>query len=162
MPSLPSKFFDNPKLIADLVRKMNMQDQVIVKTPPEQHYFDCVAEVANDLPYMTIVREEDTCYQYLSERRDIRYTGAEVVFKHDDSMLASVEYIEAMHKLGKKVWINSIRFNDGNPLAGSRFDDLALCDDPDYVWGWMAEMGYDMIQTDWTLQLFQYLRMHGY
>lgn len=38
-----------------------------------------------------------------------------------------------------KVWINSIRFNDANPLAGSRHDDVALCDDPDKVWGWMAK-----------------------
>lgn len=61
-----------------------------------------------------------------------------------------------------KVWINSIRFNDANPLAGSRYDDVALCDDPDKVWGWMAKKGYDIIQTDWTLPLFQDLRMRGY
>lgn len=50
----------------------------------------------------------------------------------------------------------------GNTLAGSRFDDLALWDDPDKVWGWMAQKGYDIIQTDWTLALFQYLRPRGY
>ena len=156
------KFFDNPKEIAAIVRQMGMQDQVIVKTPPEQHYFDTVAEVAPDIPYMPFVYEEDTCYEYLNTRKDIRYNGTEVVFKHDDSMLASDEYLETMHQMGKKVWINSIRFNNANPLAGSRFDDIALCDDPDKVWGWMAEKGYDMIQTDWVLPLFQYLRMRGY
>ena len=156
------KFYDNPKEIANLVRKMNMQDQVIIKTPPEQKYFDCVAEVAGDLPYMPFVYEEDTCYEYLNARKDIRYAGVEVVYKHDDSMLTSDVYLETMHKIGKKVWINSIRFNDGNPLAGSRFDDLALYDDPDKIWGWMAEKGYDIIQTDWTLALFQYLRPRGY
>lgn len=156
------KFFDAPQLIARLVHKMGMEDQVIVKTPPEQRYFDCVADVASDLPYMPFVYEEDTCYEYLTGRRDMRYMGAETVFVRDDSLLASDAYIEAMHKLGKKLWINSIRFNDANPLAGSRFDDVALCDDPDKVWGWMAEKGYDIIQTDWTLPLFQYLRLRGY
>ena len=156
------KFYDNPKEIAELVRKMKMQDQVIVKTPPEQKYFDAVADVAYDLPYMPFVYEEDTCYEYLNNRKDIRYSGTEVVFKHDESMLTSDEYLDIMHRMGKQVWINSIRFNDANPLAGSRFDDMALCDDPDKVWGWMAEKGYDIIQTDWVLSLFQYLRMKGF
>lgn len=134
------KFYDNPREIADLVRKMGMEDRVIVKTPPKQQYFDCMAEVASDLPYMPFVYEEDICYKYLNKRKDIRYSGAEVVYKSDDSMLASDDaYIETMHKIGKKVWINSIRFNDANPLAGSRYDDVALCDDPDKVWGWMAK-----------------------
>ena len=87
--------------------------------------------------------EEDTCYEYLNARKDIRYAGVEVIYKHDDSMLTSDVYLETMHKIGKKVWINSIRFNDGNPLAGSRFDDLALYDDPDKIWaGWRKK---DMI-----------------
>ena len=70
--------------------------------------------------------------------------------------------MDALHALGKKVWINAIRFDDRRPLAGSRCDDTALCGNPDDSWGWMARQGYDIIQTDWTLQLNQYLRSIGY
>ena len=70
------KFCDNPKEIAALVRSMGMQDQVIVKTPPEQQYFDCVAQVAHDLPYMPFVYELDTCFEALARRKDLRYIGA--------------------------------------------------------------------------------------
>ena len=156
------KFFDNPLEIGKLVRKLNMQDQVIIKTPPTQEFFDKVAEVAGDIPYMPFVYDEDTCYEYLNDRKDMRYSGAEVVYYEDSSMLASDAYIEKMHDIGKQVWVNSIRYSDARPLAGSRFDDVALCDDPDKVWGWMAEKGYDIIQTDWVLPLALYLRAKGY
>lgn len=156
------KFFDNPLEIGKLVRDLNIQDQVIVKTPPTQEFFDKVAEVAGDLPYMPFVYDDDVCCEYLNKRTDMRYCGAEVVYYEDSSMLASDAYIGKMHEMGKQVWINSIRYNDARPLAGSRFDDLALCDDPDKVWGWMAEKGYDIIQTDWVLPLALYLRAKGY
>ena len=62
------KFFDNPLEIGKLVREMKMQDQVIVKTPPTQNFFDKVAEVAGDLPYMPFVYDEDICCEYLNGR----------------------------------------------------------------------------------------------
>ena len=156
------KFFDNPLEIGQLVRSMNMQDQVIVKTPPTPDFFQRVADVAPDLPYMPFVYDDDTTSEYLNTRKDMRFIGVEAVYYEDSSMLASDEYIGMMHGMGKKIWINSIRYADKRPLAGSRCDDNALTEDPDRVWGWMAEKGYDMIQTDWVLPLYLYLRMKGY
>lgn len=156
------KFADNPAEIAALVRDMKLQDQVLVHGPATMDFFDKVAEVAGDLPFMPFVFEKDECFRYLAARKDLRWYGAEAVFSRDDSMLASDEYIKEMHALGGRVWINSIRFSDESPLAGSRCDDGALCGDPDEVWGWMAAKGYDIIQTDWTLPLCTYLRMKGY
>lgn len=156
------KFFDNPAEIARLVRGMGMQDQVIVKTPATAEFFDRVAESAPDLPYMPFAYDEDTASRYLDTRRDLRFIGVEAVFYRDSSMLASDEYIEMMHGMGKKVWINSIRYSDRRPLAGSRCDDGAVTGDPDAVWGWMARKGYDMIQTDWVDLLCRYLRDKGY
>ena len=155
------KFEDNPAEIAGVVRSLGMQDQVLVKTKPTQHNFDMVAKVAYDLPYMPFVYEQDTCYEQLSARRDMRYCGCEAVFSTDDAPLAQRAYIHKMHDLGKSVWINAIRFSDQCPLAGSCSDDGALTGNPDEHWGWMADMGYDIIQTDWPLALDLYLRKRG-
>lgn len=151
------KFIDNPAEIAKLVEQPHMQDQVIVKTPAVQPLFDLIADVAGHLPYMPVVYDADDCCDALNRRTDIRHFGAEAVFRSDDSMLASRSYIDKMHRFGKKVWVNSIRFSDATPLAGSRCDDLALTGAPDAVWGWMVDMGYDIIQTDWVLQLCLFL-----
>ena len=151
------KFEDNPAAIAAVVRRLGMQDQVLVKTKPTQRNFDMVAQVAYDLPYMPFVYEQDACYEQLSSRRDMRYCGCEAVFSTDDSPLAQEAYIHRMHELGKEVWVNAIRFSDHSPLAGSRSDDGALTGDPDAHWGWMADTGYDIIQTDWPLALDLYL-----
>lgn len=156
------KFQNNPALIARTVRSLGMQDQVIVKTAQRPDLFDAVAEAAWDLPYMPVVRENDTCCEMLAARKDLRYFGVEAVFSSDDSMLASDEYIQKIHGLGKQVWLNSIRYDDQQPLAGTHCDDLALVDDPDAHWGWMGRKGYDIIQTDWVLPLYLYLRSKGW
>lgn len=114
------KFEHNPARIAQMVRSLGMQDQVIVKSRPTQENFDMVAEVAYDLPYMPFVYEQDDTYEMLSARRDMRYCGVEAVFSTDDAPLGQRAYVDALHTLGKKVWINAIRFNDSRPLAGSR------------------------------------------
>ena len=159
---LPPTTYQEYNRIAQMVRRLGMQDQVIVKSRPTQANFDMVAEVAYDLPYMPFVYEQDDTYEMLSARRDMRYSGVEAVYSTDDAPLGQRAYVDALHALGKKVWINAIRFDDRRPLAGSRCDDTALCGNPDDSWGWMARQGYDIIQTDWTLQLNQYLRSIGY
>lgn len=59
------KFEHNPARIAQMVRRLGMQDQVIVKSRPTQANFDMVAEVAYDLPYMPFVYEQDDTYEML-------------------------------------------------------------------------------------------------
>ena len=44
------------------------------------------------------------------------------------------------------------------PLSGGHTDDVSVTEDPDKGWGWVVEKGFDIIQTDWTLALRQYLQ----
>ncbi len=156
------KFQDSPESIARLVRRLGMQDQVIVKTNAIPALFDAVTQFAYDLPYMPFVYETDDCFAPLSARKDIRYIGAEVIFATEASHLASDEYIDTMHKLGKKIWVNAIVFDEKRQLAAGHSDDLSICDSPAKGWGWLAHKGYDMIQTDWPLACSQYLRQMGH
>ena len=71
------------------------------------------------------------------------------------------EYIEKMHKLGKKLWINAIVFDHKRVLAGGHTVVLAMIENPDDHWGWMADKKYDIIQTDWPAQLRYYLEKSG-
>ena len=87
--------------------------------------------------------------------------GVEVLFKKDDSGLASEEFFDKMHRDGKLVWVNSIIYNYKTQLAGGHSDDSALCDSMEYGWGWLGDRDFDLIQTDWPLMLINFLKETG-
>ena len=91
-------------------------------------------------------------------KKNINYIGAEVLFKKDNSYLASDEFIDMMHSDGKLVWVNSIIYDYKEQLAGGHSDDTAMTVSEDYGWGWLADRGFDFIQTDWPMMLIDYLK----
>ena len=42
-------------------------------------------------------------------------------------------------------------------LSGGHSDDTAFTVSPEYGWGWLVDKGYDILQTDWPLQLRLFL-----
>ena len=71
------------------------------------------------------------------------------------------EFIEKIHTDGKLLWVNSIIFNHRQQLAGGHSDDTALSGDMEKGWGWLADRGFDVIQTDYTYQCNDYLIKNG-
>ena len=94
-------------------------------------------------------------------RRHINYVGAEVLFREEDSPLASAAFMERMHRDGKLIWVNSIIYNCRRQLSGGHSDDTAFTESMDYGWGWLADRDFDLIQTDWTGMLVDYLKRTG-
>ena len=156
------KFGDHPAEIAKAVRDLHMQDQVIVKSPGKQQHFDMIAETASDLPYIPVLFEKDEVSDYLNACKGIRFEGVEAVWSQDEAPIAQDEYIGKIHGMGKYIWVNPILFDDKRQLVGGHSDDVSLLDDVDKGWGWLARKQFDIIQTDWPLQLSTYLRMLGY
>ncbi len=154
------KFSEHPKEIAELVRKLHMEDQVIIKTANKPQYLDDVEKYAPDLPYMTIVREEDTTCEEI-RKRNINYIGAEVLFEKETEPVAQKGYIDRMHEDGKLIWANAIVYNFRDVLAAGHNDDISLVEDPEKGWGWIADKGYDIIQTDFLLPCRQFLEQTG-
>ena len=117
-------------------------------------------ELSPELPFMPIVKETHPLHEELMKKK-INYIGAEVLFKTEDSQMCSPEFIDMMHRDGKLVWVNSIIYNYKDQLSAGHSDDSALTDSMDYGWGWLADKGFDMIQTDWPLMLIDYLKKTG-
>ena len=63
-----------------------------------------------------------------------------------------------MHRDGKLVWVNSIIFDYKVQLSAGHSDDTALTESMELGWGWLADRGYDLIQTDWPLMLIEFLK----
>lgn len=154
------KFWDNPQKIYDAVKRHGMTEQMLVKSKPSEKVFSVLENLAPEIPFMPIIKEEHPIHERLL-RSKINYVGVEVLFEKDDSSLASPEFISKMHRDNILVWANAIIYDYKRQLSGGHSDDSALTVGEDCGWGWLADRGFDMIQTDWTMMLVDYLKKTG-
>ncbi len=138
------------------VRHHDMVDQVLIKTPGKIEYFRMVEELAPDMMFMPIIKETDTVTGML-EKMNINYVAAELVFAKEDSPLASEEYLRGHHEKGRMLWSNPILYYYKSQLTGGHNDDVAVAGDPAFGWGWLMDKGFDILQTDWTMALRQFI-----
>ena len=62
---------------------------------------------------------------------------------------------------GKLVWVNSIIYDYRDQLSAGHSDDTALTESEEIGWGWLADRGFDFIQTDWPIMLINFLKSTG-
>lgn len=154
------KFWGNPEKIYEAIKKHGMTEQMLVKSKISGNVLSVLENLCPELPFIPIVSEEHPMHKELMKRK-INYIGAEVLFENDDSLLAKPEFIDMMHNDGKLVWVNSIIYDYREQLSGGHSDDTAMTVSEDYGWGWLADRGFDFIQTDWTMMLIDYLKKSG-
>ena len=154
------KFWDNPAEIAAAIRAHGMADQCVVKTGLNPRVLGIMEEYAADMPFLAVVREEADLRAV--RRRKLRHVGVEALFSDESSPFASREWVERQHRAGQVVWVNAIIYDYKTQLVAGRSDDLATAGgDPEGSWGWLADRGYDLIQTDWMLACGQFLAATG-
>ena len=153
------KFWLYPREISEAVRRHGMADQILGKTSVKKNYLDIVEEYCPDIPYMAIVKNEGEIAE--ARARKINYVGTEVLFSEDTSPLCTREFIDAHHRDGLLVWCNAIVYDYRAVLAGGHSDDRAFLGDPEGSWGWIADRGFDVMQTDHMLEAASFLQRTG-
>lgn len=154
------KFGNYPKEIAALVRKLGVQERVLAKVPYRKELVDAAEKYAPDLPFMVYSWDVEAAHEDL-KKRNLRYVGMEVLFREEKSMAASESFIKRMHDENKYVWVNSIVYNHTEVLAAGHNDDVSIIGNPEMGWGWLADKGYDIIQTDFVYQSRRFLEDTG-
>ena len=143
-------------VLIDAVRRHGMEEQILLKAPAKIEYAKVLEELAPDMMFMPIYKEADTFTETL-EAMDVHFVGAELVFAKDDSPLAQDDYIRSHKDKGRLLWCNAILYNCKKPLSGGHTDDISVTGNPEDGWGWIADKGFDIIQTDWVMPLKHYL-----
>ena len=131
------------------VERHGMRDQILLKTAPKPQLLAEVEACAPDYMYMPISKEEDTATGQI-ERMNIHMVGAELVFATEESPVAQQEYMDRMRGKGLVLWGNTLIYSEKVPLSAGHNDDVSVSGRPEDGWGWMAEKGFGVIQTDWT------------
>ena len=153
------KFWTYPKEISAAIRAHGMQDQILVKAPPRKELLDVVEEHCADMQFMAVISKAEELE--LLRGRKLRFVGSEVIFSDDSAEVASRAFIDASHARGELVWCNSIVYNYRSVISGGHNDDRSVMGDPDGGWGWIADRGFDLMQTDWVLSAANYLARTG-
>ncbi len=154
------KFWTAIPEISACIRRHGMADQVIVKAPVDQQSIDLLEQYAPDMPFMPLVNQTDTITDDLLKRK-INYLGAEILFDSETAQTATDEYIESMHQKGLLLWVNAIIYDYHVQLVAGHSDDIGIVGRMDESWGWLADKGFDIIQTDWLLPMRQYFQSRG-
>ncbi len=154
------KFWSNPEKIYSALKRHGMVDQCVVKSKYSDEILDFMEQAAPDLQYMLVTDDENFPHEEIM-KRNMNYIGAEVLFYNDSSFLASRAFTDKMHADNKLVWVNSIIYDYKQQIAAGHSDDHALTVSEDEGWGVLADRGFDMIQTDWTGMLVDYLKRSG-
>ncbi len=146
------KYRDNVVPITKAIRRHAMEQQILVKTAPDEGVFRMMEEVAPDISYMVMVRDKDELSPYLAKRK-LSYIGVEALFADETSEFASSGYVRRMNAQGLIVWANAIVYDYKSILSAGHNDDVSVTGAPDDGWGWLMDRGYNIIQTDWPLPL---------
>ena len=154
------KFWGNPANIYKAIKAHGMEEQCLVKSGYSEEVIRVLEELCPELPFMPVVSEDHPTHELL-KNKNINYVGAEVLFTSEGSKVCSPEFMDMMHREGKLVWVNSIIYDYKAQLSAGHSDDTALSESMDKGWGWLADRGFDMIQTDWPLMLINYLKETG-
>ena len=147
---------DDMRLMIDAVRRHAMEEQVLIKAPAKLKYAQIMEELAPDMMFMPIYKEEDTMTELL-EQMNVNFVGAELVFAREDSVFASEAYIRSHQDKGRLLWANPILYYYKSQLTGGHNDDIAVTSDPEFGWGWLVDKGFDILQTDWPMPLRHFL-----
>ena len=138
------------------IRRHGMEEQILVKAPSKLKFAQIMEEVAPDLMFMPIYKENDPLTEQL-EQMNLNFVGAELVFATEDSPVAQDAYIRSHHDKGRILWCNPILYSYKAQLTAGHNDDVAVTGDPEYGWGWLIDKGFDILQTDWVMPLRHFI-----
>lgn len=150
------KFWTDVPGITQEIRKVGVEQQVIVKTPVEEEALNQVERYAPDLMYCAVAWHKDAISEKLL-KRDISYIGIEALFDREEDDIISDAYIQWLHDRGLLMWVNAIVYNEREIISALHTDDAAVTGNADFGWGWLVRKNVDFIQTDWLASLKKYL-----
>lgn len=144
------------KEIISFLKSKDMNDQILVKSYPEEELLKVLEENCPEIMYMPILKKPEDWE--IVKNYNINVAAVELIFEQMDSKFISKEFIDELHKKGIIAWVNAITLDDETFLSAELDDNHAIAEDFDRNWGKLIDMGFDIIQTDWPALLKEYIK----
>ena len=143
------------KEMIQFLNERDMQEQIILKSPPDEALLQQLERQGPNIMYMPILKDNEAWQR--ANQYNVNIVAVEIIFEKLDSPIIASDFMRGFHKSGILTWANAITLNDEVTLTGLLDDNHAILDGYDENWGKLVEMGFDIIQTDWPALLNQYI-----
>lgn len=110
--------------VLDLVDKLNMFDEIILKAPTSPIVLDWIESYPKKVMFMPIV----TNIQGIEEvmKRSLNTIGFELVFNKDQSPIIDQSLLKQWKQKGYALWVNALSIDERYPLAANHDDTCSL------------------------------------
>lgn len=147
--------------VFDAVIRHGMTNQIVFKSPkPMEESLKWLESRDFQPHYIPIVKDYCELIKWSTNAYKASIPAIELVFDSEDSLLITTETIKMFHDQNIRVWLNALTLKE--VLAAGHDDTISVLGNPGDGWGWLVERGADIIQTDWVMEMGQYLKKAGY
>jgi len=137
------------------LEEKDMAGQILLKAPAEDEYLQILQDSGSQIMFMPIVRNMDDWKKV--QKYKINLAAVELIFDSLESPLVAPEFIDSLHDMKLLTWVNAITLDDTYIMSAQLDDNHAIADGYEENWGRLADMGFDIIQTDWLALLKSFL-----
>lgn len=150
------KAWNNTQEIVEVVKNLKAENDVMLKIRGDYiEFIDKVAQFASDVPILPIIWDDNLHMDYLRNGKMNIY-GFEPIIRSENSIFLSEEFVRTAKLNNEKLWANPIVYSYKDILSAGHTDDIAVSGNPDYGWGYLVDKGYNILQTDWTMAMYNY------
>lgn len=141
------------KAVMPVLRKHDVIDHIFFHgTHEPDQAVKALSRYPEKLNYMP-QRRNTTAEEIITVLEALKPPGIELIFKDEQTPMLSQEVIETARKTDTRIWINAL-WADQN---GGRHDDRAMAGEEEEAWGWIADQGALIIQSDHSKSLQSFL-----
>lgn len=151
-----SYFYFNDIDFFKILEESGKTSQMFLKAPDKNGYLESLDKMDVDIPFVSVINNPDTYYKILENYPNIRMIGVEYISSSKEPSEKELEFFSELKNDGKIVLANSINLGKDRNLFYGLYDDYAVLDNPDEIWGKMIDYGVNMIQTDFPYFLNQF------
>lgn len=129
--------------------EFNVLDKILLKSHPEDRFLSQLAEHNKKYMYFPIIKDLQQIVPIINYP-GINLVGFELIAESKDSELFDRELNKNLKNQGYFVFANAEKLDEYHNLCAGFDDDKSLIEGFDKGWGVLLDMGFNVIQTDWT------------
>lgn len=142
--------------VFEIIKKLEMQDQVIIKTHPTDEAFEYFKNNELKLMFMPIARKKEDIIKFIHP--NINMVAAEILFSGEDDEIIEDKFLKSLAEKNIKIWANAITLggHEKHNLSALKDDNNSLLNNGE-GWNWLINKKINIIQTDWPYLLRSYI-----
>ncbi|MCU7557418.1 glycerophosphodiester phosphodiesterase family protein [Macrococcus capreoli] len=131
------------------------EESIILKSPPDKDFLEYLNEFEVKFMYFPIVKSRKEI-ELVNSYPHINLVGYELIIGSEQSDLLDKKFLNELKSQGKFIFANALKINADKKLLLNFDDDSTIKSSMNEGWAGIIDLGFNIIQTDWTSLLYNY------